>query len=227
MKRTTLCCAALSASTVIALAVLFGCDDSAKKITAITPKFLYAASCGSVPGNNHALRHHALRHALQLDGSISGSISAFSVDATTGALTALAGNPVVSGLDCPEFMAVDPTQKFLYVPDEANDLIHSYSIGTDGALTEVGTAISQCAFQVAVDPSGKFLIAPDFCGTSIDVYSIASNGSLTNSGDGRCFDSCGARGKRSQQQGIRSRTAPLPVICGHWVPSKFILFSES
>jgi len=179
MKPTTLCCGALSAFAALALAVLFGCDDSAKKITVITPKFLYAASCSSVPGNNRALRHHDLRHAVKLDGSISGSISGFSVDATTGALTALAGNPAVSGLDCPEFMAVDPTQKFLYVPDEANDLIHSYSIDTDGALTEVGTAVSQCAFQVAVDPSGKFLIAPDFCGTSIDVYSIASDGSLT------------------------------------------------
>lgn len=179
MKRTTLYCGALSACAVIALAVLFGCDDSAKKITIVTPKFLYAASCGSVPGNSRGRHQHALRRALKLDGSITGSISAFSVDATTGALTALAGNPAITGLDCPEFMAVDPTQKFLYVPDEASDLIHSYSIGASGTLTEVGTAVAQCAFQVAVDPSGKFLIAPDFCGTSIDVYSIGSDGSLT------------------------------------------------
>jgi hypothetical protein len=58
MKWTTLYCDALSACAVIALAVLFGCDDSGKKVTAITPKFPYAASCSGVPGNDDALRHH-------------------------------------------------------------------------------------------------------------------------------------------------------------------------
>lgn len=181
MKKSTIFCGALTGCALAALALLFACDNDNKKIVAVTPKFLYAASCGSVPTNNRALRHHrAHRAVVSSDGGGTGSVSGFSVDATTGALTALTGQPVADNLQCPEFMAVDPAQKFLFVPDDSSDEIHSYAIGATGTLTEAaGGPVSQCAFQLAVDPSSKFVVAPDYCTGDIDVYSIGSDGTLT------------------------------------------------
>jgi len=183
MKRTTVYCGALTTCAALALALLFGCDNSKKSVItppAIVPKFLYAASCGSLGPSLHTRMRRHMKPGLVSNGSSdTGSVSGFTVDATTGALTAISGNPLATGLDCPEFLAVDPGQKFLFVPDEGNDLIHSYSIGATGALTENGSPVSQCAYQLTVDPSGKYLIAPDFCSDNIGVYAIASDGSLT------------------------------------------------
>lgn len=180
MKRSTIYCGALTGCAIAALALLFACDNDSKKIVAVTPKFLYAASCGGVPTNNRALRFRAHRGVVSQDGGGTGSVSGFNVDAATGALTALAGSPAAGNLQCPEFMAVDPAQKFLFVPDESSDEIHSYAIGADGVLTEAAAGpVAQCSFQLAVDPSSKFVIAPDYCTGDIDVYSIGSDGSLT------------------------------------------------
>src|SRR5262245_31948893 len=112
MKRAWIYRSAFIVSAAVIFALTSGCGVS-RHNAQIKPKFLYAASCG----NN-------------------GVIDGYTVDATTGALTAIAGSPLATGLSCPEFMVVDPAQKFLFVPDEGNDAIHVYSIGATGALTE-------------------------------------------------------------------------------------------
>lgn len=124
-----------------------------------TPRFLYAASCA---------------------GSSNGGINEYGVDAASGALAPLSGSPFLAGLDCPNFMTVNPEQTFLFVPDDEEEQIHVYAIASNGALSEIPRSpYSQCAFQLAVDPSGRFLVAPNFCDNSVGVYSIGSDGTLS------------------------------------------------
>jgi 6-phosphogluconolactonase len=66
--------------------------------------------------------------------SDNGSISEYSIDATTGVLTQLAGSPIMKG-DFPASIAVDRTGKFAYV---GSDVIRVFGIdATTGALTEI------------------------------------------------------------------------------------------
>src|SRR5215470_1347348 len=105
MKRVWIYRSAFIVGAAVVFALTSGCGVS-RHNALVKPKFLYAASCVS-----------------------SGVIDGFTVDATTGGLTAIAGGPVATGLECPEMLVVDPAQKFLFVPDEAQDSIHAYSIG--------------------------------------------------------------------------------------------------
>jgi 6-phosphogluconolactonase (cycloisomerase 2 family) len=102
-------------------------------------------------------------------------VSGFTVDATAGALTALAGLPMAGNLQCPEFMAVAPAQKFLFVPDESSEEIHSYAIGSDGSLTAGGTE----PWPVTGDPWGTFVyVGEDSNATMISAFNYSSLGVL-------------------------------------------------
>jgi 6-phosphogluconolactonase len=165
MKRISFWMIASALCATALLAISLGCSGASKaaKTTtpppAITPKFVYVSNC---------------------DGSTSGSIGGYSVDATTGALTAITGSPVATGLDCPSWMGVNPAQTFLFAPDIDTNKLYVYSIGATGALTAVtGSPYTQCGQQAAVDPSGKFLIVPDDCSDNVAVYSIGATGALT------------------------------------------------
>lgn len=178
MEKTSIYGGALTVCAAGVLIVLFGCDNDHRTVAGITPKFLYASSCGNVMGAGARLRHD--RKSIATPDGATGGVNGYSVDPTTGVLTPLSSSPVVTGLECPEILTTDPAQKFMFVPDSDARLLHAYTIATTGALTEVsGSPYAQCSFQLAVDPSGKFLIAPDFCQGKVDVYSIGSDGSLT------------------------------------------------
>lgn len=66
----------------------------------------------------------------------SSAVSAYSVNATTGALTAVKGSPFAAGTD-PEYVAVDPAGKFAYVPNVGSTNISAYTIQSTGALKPV------------------------------------------------------------------------------------------
>jgi len=164
MKRTLFWMTASGLCTSALMAISLGCGGASKAghttpNPAITPKFLYVSNCA---------------------GGTSGGIGGYSVDATTGALTALTGNPVATGLDCPSWMGVNPAETFLFAPDLDTNKLYVYAIGATGALTAVtGSPYTQCGQQAAVDPSGKFLIVPDNCNDNVAVYSIGATGALT------------------------------------------------
>ena len=76
-----------------------------------------------------------------------GSISAYMIDPTTGALTEIAGSPFATqaGFPGPGRLAIEPGGKFLYVglggSVNANHLVAAFSIDTaTGALVEAATA---------------------------------------------------------------------------------------
>lgn len=62
------------------------------------------------------------------------SLTTFSVNPTTGALTRLAKRML-----SPSSLAVDPTGRFLYARDSATSLTYGFAIAANGALTPVGT----------------------------------------------------------------------------------------
>jgi 6-phosphogluconolactonase len=133
-------------------------------------------------------------NALSTQAASTNSISAFTIDPTTGALSPVAGSPFSTGTqEDPSSLAVDSTGKFLYVADPAGDSnfpadvnsIAEFSIDTDtGALTPIAQApcldaagLAGAANAVAADPVAGFLFASEALGT-VCSYSIDSQGML-------------------------------------------------
>jgi YVTN family beta-propeller protein len=126
-----------------------------------------------------------------------GSVSTFTINPTTGALTATTGGIIGTGLDgTPGFyssMAFVPSGKFAYAADGGclgcgfgtSSTVSMYTIdATTGALTSVGTiAAGANPVSVAVDPSGKFAYVADFGSNDVSMYTIdATTGALTSTG---------------------------------------------
>jgi 6-phosphogluconolactonase len=89
------------------------------------------------------------------------NVSAFSLDASTGALAAVPGSPFASG-SAPGPVAIDPSGKFVFVGDTGGNSLSAYTIDSAGSLTPVtGTPIplgtNAQPSSIAVDPAGKFV----------------------------------------------------------------------
>jgi 6-phosphogluconolactonase (cycloisomerase 2 family) len=120
-------------------------------------------------------------------GANSGVLCAYSIDPSTGSLTALAGSPYSTGptLTFMTSLAFDPSGKFLYATGPGN--FGAFTVDTvSGALTPIAGAPDLSLdnpVTVAVDPAGKFLyVSDDAVGSNaqIFVYSIdPTTGSLT------------------------------------------------
>jgi len=86
----------------------------------------------------------------------SNNISAYTIDQTSGALTAV-GTPVAAGLG-PSSIAIDPHGKFLVVTNNVSDDVMSYTINqASGVLTPVVSQPSVVTGSnprsVAIDPN--------------------------------------------------------------------------
>src|SRR5688572_14502179 len=97
------------------------------------------------------------------------SVSGFSLNGGTGALTPVPGSPFAAG-DISEYVVVDPTARFVYVANAANTFgIYGYSLDqVTGALTPVpGSPYSPGVGvrALTVDSAGTFLYAPNPAGT--------------------------------------------------------------
>lgn len=69
----------------------------------------------------------------------SNDISEFSLDAATGALTPLAGSPIVATGTQPASVVIDPTGAFAYVANSGSNTVSVYAIdSTTGVLTATG-----------------------------------------------------------------------------------------
>jgi len=113
--------------------------------------------------------------------AVPSSISVFSIDQTRGLLTAVAGSPFAFAslvAPNPQFMAVSPTQSFLYVSNGAAGNISAFAIGASGTLTELsGSPFSVGAGAIAagfaIDPKGQFLYAADSANNKIASFNVA------------------------------------------------------
>ncbi|MCK7482978.1 MAG: lactonase family protein [Candidatus Moduliflexus flocculans] len=93
-------------------------------------------------------------------------MSAYSIDTSTGALTATAGSPFPLGYYYYNSVAVSPTGKFIYVPNSMTDNISARAISPrSGALTAIaGSPFAAGTYprSVAIDPAGEFAIRGEF-----------------------------------------------------------------
>jgi 6-phosphogluconolactonase (cycloisomerase 2 family) len=113
--------------------------------------------------------------------AVPASISVFSIDQTRGLLTAVAGSPFAFAslvAPNPQFMAVSPTQGFLYVSNGAAGNISAFAIGAGGTLTELGgspfsVGAGATAAGFAIDPKGQFLYAADSANNKIASFNVA------------------------------------------------------
>jgi 6-phosphogluconolactonase len=114
------------------------------------------------------------------DQGIVGSVSAYTINAMTGALTPVPGSPFTAGLG-PRSVAVSPDGQFAYVANVFSKDIAVYAINaTTGALTPVpGSpfAVGSSPGSVTVHPSGQFAyVTMD----GVAAYTInATTGALT------------------------------------------------
>jgi len=124
-----------------------------------------------------------------------GNVSMYTINATTGALTALAPGTIAAGLRS-RAVAADASGRFTYVANEDSGNVSMYTINAaSGALTalEPGTIAADAAAagptSVAVDPSGRFAYVANggdglagFFG-SVSMYTInATTGALSSIG---------------------------------------------
>jgi 6-phosphogluconolactonase (cycloisomerase 2 family) len=123
----------------------------------------------------------------------SDTISAFAINPTTGALTAL---PTLTGRDGNIVLAmtsgttpVANTPKFAYAAN-AGGTVSAYTINaTTGALTHVGTDVAAGTgpASVSADPFGRFAYVAN-AGGDVSAYTITGTGALSqiNCGGGGC-----------------------------------------
>jgi 6-phosphogluconolactonase len=115
----------------------------------------------------------------------SNSISAFAIDASTGALTPVADSPFASAGTTPVAAVVDPNGTYLYVANNASNNLSVYAIdASTGALSEVGEPVptGNGPFAVLVDPHNQFVYVANKTDNTVSVYSIASGGALSEIG---------------------------------------------
>ncbi len=131
-----------------------------------------------------------------------GSVTAFTIDASTGALTRL--NTVSSGGTGPAHMSLHPSGRFALVANYGGGAVAVLGIREDGSLTDpldvqaapalaspiVGDPAQMANLgvsdhtrphmhMVAADPSGRFVLADDAGSDRIDVWRIDAAGHLT------------------------------------------------
>jgi DNA-binding beta-propeller fold protein YncE len=132
-------------------------------------KFAYAADGGACP---------------ECGGSFgsSSSVSMYTVNNTTGALTSIG---IIAAGTGPDSVAVDAAGKFAYVTNWGSSDVSMYTIdATTGALTSIGTiAAGTVPFSVSVDPAGKFAYVTNFGSSDVSMYTInVTTGALTSIG---------------------------------------------
>ena len=110
--------------------------------------------------------------------SASGNVSAYALDSTTGALTAVVGSPFPAGT---KPIAVTVANGFAYVLNQGSNDISGYTIdASTGALT----ALAGSPFAVGANPVqlivyNGFAFAVNAGGNSVSVFAVGSSGTLT------------------------------------------------
>jgi 6-phosphogluconolactonase len=109
---------------------------------------------------------------------LSNTLSAYTINSSTGYLTAVSGSPFASTGNGPVSLVVDPNGAFLYAANNGSNTVSVYSIDTtSGALASAGLPIATGSGPLAltIDPSDSFLYVANLASNSVSAYSI-SNG---------------------------------------------------
>ena len=149
-----------------------------------------ATPSGSTPSGGTAVRALATSkngrylYSVQL----SGDATAYSIDATTGKLTAIDSGTIPAGAT-PVAIAADPSNRFAYVLNHDDSTVTPYRIdATTGRLTANGNAVPTVAqmLSMTIDPTGRNLYvvgSGQLQAFSIDVESGALNTPVIDNGN--------------------------------------------
>ncbi len=114
----------------------------------------------------------------------SGTVSVFSVDSATGALSQVAGSPFSAGADTMS-VTFSPSGNLLAATnnDGSSSSVSMFSVDqTTGALTQVNGSPfptgTEAPYSVAFSPSGNLLATANYMGT-VSVFSVSSTGILS------------------------------------------------
>ena len=188
---------------------LSGCGTARELVVHPNGNFLYALCSGSSEIRRHSLSSGILTYlgsnssgggqphglAMTADGKYlyvtsqtNNTVSAYSVDASTGDLAAL--SPFSSGTDnWANEVVVDPTGQFAFVNcwDSSAKTVRMYKMGSDGVLTDntpnsVATGGSS-PLNLYMEPTGRYVYVANSASDNINMYSMdSSTGLLTSSG---------------------------------------------
>jgi 6-phosphogluconolactonase len=92
-----------------------------------------------------------------------GSISAYTIDSVSGAITQVANSPFTTNQQYPLAASVSNNSKWLYVIGEIDNTVAEYTIGTDGKLYQAHTYNTPGTYPIAItiDPSSRYLFVVD------------------------------------------------------------------
>ncbi|SPF46807.1 putative 6-phosphogluconolactonase [Candidatus Sulfopaludibacter sp. SbA4] len=120
--------------------------------------------------------------------SSDGTVSGYSLNPASGALTAVPGSPFPSYGPLPQAIAITSNNKFAYVANTLGNDLFAYAINAgNGALTPAaGTTIASLystgsgPTAVAVDATGKFVYAANYYDNDVSAFTIdPGSGALT------------------------------------------------
>lgn len=109
------------------------------------------------------------------------TVSAFTLNTTTGAVGAVAGSPFLAGT-APGAVAVDPSGKFVYVANDGSNNVSGFKINADGSLTQVpGSPIAAGSTpQQGIAVTAGFIYVSNLASNDVSVYSFdPGTGALT------------------------------------------------
>jgi 6-phosphogluconolactonase len=109
------------------------------------------------------------------------TISAYAIDATSGALTTIAGSPFPAAGN-PVMIASEPSGKYLYTANQGSNNVSGFVIdAATGAISPIsGSPFASGLAPVAVAPAGKFVFLANSSSSTISAFSIDSSaGRLT------------------------------------------------
>ena len=126
-----------------------------------------------------------VKFSTALQDTASG-LAAYAIDATTGALSAVAGSPFDVTLN-PRSLAFDPTGRYLYaghvlVRTPAESEMRGYSVNaSSGALSAIPNSVLQTGLfpsSLAIDGSGKYVYATNETNNQLSAFFIRNSGAL-------------------------------------------------
>jgi 6-phosphogluconolactonase (cycloisomerase 2 family) len=134
------------------------------------------------------------RFAYVVNADSSGTVSAYTIGATNGALTRIDADPTSPGIQnfaagaYPRSAAVDPAGRFLYAANSSSNTVSVYAIdASTGTLTAAGPAVttgaSSAPSSITVDPTGRFAYVANGLSNTVSVFRIdPASGALTAMG---------------------------------------------
>lgn len=111
-----------------------------------------------------------------------GSISGFKIN-TDGSLAELPNSPFSAGT-APTAIAIDPTSRFLYTTDSAQNQVIEYTIQSTGQLFPINQGLAPTGNfpnGITVDPRGQFVYVTNYTDGTISTYNVnTATGILTS-----------------------------------------------